>query len=96
MDYISETFQNEAIKKGLTLSIPNVDDIKVPNQAYAAFLRSPYASAKISHIDTKQALSLEGVITVLTGKDWKNSAQERTRSPPLGLWPAVPPCANWS
>ena len=29
MDYISETFQNEAIKKGLTLSIPNVDDIKI-------------------------------------------------------------------
>lgn len=50
-----------------------VDDIKVPDQAYAAFLRSPYASATITHIDTEQALSLEGVITVLTGKDWENS-----------------------
>ena len=29
MDYILETFQNEAIKKELTLSVPNVDNIKV-------------------------------------------------------------------
>ena len=29
IDYILETFQNEAIKKGLTLSVPKVDNIKV-------------------------------------------------------------------
>lgn len=50
-----------------------VDDIHIPNQTYAAFLRSPYASAKISNIDTKQALSIKGVFTVLTGKDWQSS-----------------------
>ena len=46
-----------------------VDDIKLPKMIRAAFLRSPYAHARIRNIDSTKALELPGVITVLTGKE---------------------------
>ncbi len=46
-----------------------VDDIKLPGMAHAAILRSPYAHANITSIDTSQAAALPGVIAVFTGKD---------------------------
>jgi carbon-monoxide dehydrogenase large subunit len=45
------------------------DDLKLPNMVYAAFLRSPYAHAKIKRIDATRALGIPGVIHVLTGRD---------------------------
>jgi carbon-monoxide dehydrogenase large subunit len=45
------------------------DDINRPGQAYAFFLRSPHAHAKIRKIDAKSALKMPGVIAVLTGDD---------------------------
>jgi carbon-monoxide dehydrogenase large subunit len=44
------------------------DDINRPGQAYAYFLRSPHAHAKINRIDASAAQALPGV-TVLTGAD---------------------------
>ncbi len=49
-----------------------IDNIKLPNMAYAAVLRSPYAHAKILNIETSEALALEGIIGILTGADIKN------------------------
>lgn len=45
------------------------DDINVPGQTYAAFLRSPYARAQIGLIDAADALAVNGVLAVLTGAD---------------------------
>ncbi len=45
------------------------DDINLPNQTYAYFIRSPHAHAEIKKIDAKAALKLPGVISVLTGDD---------------------------
>ena len=45
------------------------DDIKLPGMAHAAILRSPYAHASISSIDTSAAASQPGVIAVFTGED---------------------------
>src|SRR5215471_19179692 len=45
------------------------DDIPVKNAAYAEFIRSPHAHARIARIDTSAALSATGVIGVLTGAD---------------------------
>ena len=45
------------------------DDIDIEGQAYAAFVRSPHANAKIVAIDTLAARSMEGVIAVYTGQD---------------------------
>jgi xanthine dehydrogenase molybdenum-binding subunit len=41
-------------------------DLKLPGMLYGAFLRSPYAHARIKRIDTSQAEALPGVKAVLT------------------------------
>ncbi|MEO8970753.1 MAG: aerobic carbon-monoxide dehydrogenase large subunit [Ktedonobacteraceae bacterium] len=46
-----------------------VDDIDLPEMLHAAVLRSPYAHARIKHIDVDAARALEGVHLVLTAKD---------------------------
>ena len=46
------------------------DDINRPGQAYAYFVRSPHAHAKINGIDTQAARAAPGVLAVLTGEDW--------------------------
>ncbi len=43
------------------------DDVRVDNQAYAAFVRSPHAHAKVNGIDKTAALAMDGVIDVLDG-----------------------------
>jgi len=45
------------------------DDVKLPKTVHAAFVRSPYAHAKIRRIDAAKALDLPGVVYVLTGRD---------------------------
>src|SRR5579875_478863 len=46
-----------------------IGDLRVEGMVYAAFVRSPYAHAKIVGVDPSEALRLEGVIGVLTAKD---------------------------
>jgi len=43
------------------------DDIRMENQAYAAFVRSPHAHARVASIDTSAAEAMEGVIAILNG-----------------------------
>jgi carbon-monoxide dehydrogenase large subunit len=45
------------------------DDVNLPGQAYACFVRSPHARARIRRVDTAGALATPGVIAVLTGED---------------------------
>ncbi|MCR4600323.1 MAG: xanthine dehydrogenase family protein molybdopterin-binding subunit [Clostridia bacterium] len=45
-------------------------DLTLPRMAWAKILRSPHAHAKIKNIDFSKALELEGVLDVLTGKDF--------------------------
>jgi carbon-monoxide dehydrogenase large subunit len=46
------------------------DDIALSNPAYAAFVRSPHAHARIVSIDKAGALARPGVLAVLTGADY--------------------------
>src|SRR5687767_13681724 len=46
-----------------------VDDIALPGMLHAAFVRSPYAHAKIGRIDKTAALALPGVHAVITFSD---------------------------
>ena len=46
------------------------DDFNAPGQAYAAFLRSPHAHARILETDTADADPDAGVLAVLTGRDY--------------------------
>lgn len=45
------------------------DDINLPRQAFAYFLRSPHAHARIKAIDVAAAKGAPGVVAVFTGKD---------------------------
>ena len=45
------------------------DDIKLPGTLHAAILRSPYAHARITRIDTSKAAAADGVVAVYTGAD---------------------------
>jgi carbon-monoxide dehydrogenase large subunit len=45
------------------------DDVNLPGQVYAGFVRSPHPHARIASIDASEALAVPGVIAVLTGKD---------------------------
>ncbi|MGH9787568.1 MAG: glyceraldehyde dehydrogenase subunit alpha [Candidatus Acidiferrales bacterium] len=46
-----------------------VDDLTLPGQLYAAFVRSPYAHARLRTIDASAARSAPGVVAVFTGED---------------------------
>ena len=45
------------------------DDINVEGQAWAAFVRSSHANAKILGVDTAAAQDLPGVVAIFSGKD---------------------------
>ena len=45
------------------------DDVNVPGQVYACFVRSPHAHAQVGRIETAAALATPGVVAVLTGED---------------------------
>ncbi|MDB5534091.1 MAG: aldehyde oxidase and xanthine dehydrogenase molybdopterin binding, partial [Hyphomicrobiales bacterium] len=47
------------------------DDISQPGQAYAVFLRSPHAHARIDGIDKARAKAMPGVLAVLTDADYQ-------------------------
>src|SRR5712692_6996290 len=46
-----------------------VSDIRLPNMLHAAVLRSMHAHARIRGVDVKEALRLDGVLGVWTGRE---------------------------
>lgn len=46
-----------------------VDDVELPGLLHAAFYRSPYAHARIKHVDVSRALARPGVIAAYTAAD---------------------------
>jgi carbon-monoxide dehydrogenase large subunit len=46
------------------------DDVALPRQAHACFVRSPHAHARIVAVDKRAALAAPGVLAVLTGADY--------------------------
>jgi CO/xanthine dehydrogenase Mo-binding subunit len=55
----------------VTGSAKYTHDVYLPGTVYGKFLRSPYAHAKITHIDASEAERLPGVLGVYT---YKNAA----------------------
>src|ERR1041385_8633180 len=62
------------------------DDINVARQAYAYFLRSPHANARLKKVDAAAAQHAPGVLGVFTGADLKAAG--------IGGLPFTPPVAN--
>jgi CO/xanthine dehydrogenase Mo-binding subunit len=46
-----------------------VDDVHLPDMAHVAFVRSPYAHARILGIDAASAKEMDGVIKIITAND---------------------------
>ncbi len=46
-----------------------VDDVNLPNMGHVAFVRSPFAHARIQSIDTEQAKQCPGAIAIYTAAD---------------------------
>ncbi len=49
-----------------------VDDIKLRDMLYLKFVRSPYAHAKVTNLDTSAAEAVSGVVCTLTGAEIAN------------------------
>src|SRR5512147_648243 len=73
--YFGERIKRNEDPRLLTGQGLYVDDVDLPNMLHAAFVRSPYAHARIKHIDVSQAREREGVIAIYTADDlgeyWK-------------------------
>jgi aerobic carbon-monoxide dehydrogenase large subunit len=67
--YIGAPITRNEDRKHITGRGLFVDDIRIPGMVYGAVVRSPYAHAKIHHIDTSNAEKLEGVLAIYTWKD---------------------------
>ena len=48
-----------------------MDDPRLPNTAYAAFVRSPHAHARVVAVKTDEARKAKKVLAVLTAQDMK-------------------------
>ena len=75
-----------------------VDDIIRPGMLHACFVRSPFARATITGIDTSAALAMPGVVAVFTAQDLNPDVREAwhavagkdvpdTPRPPPTRWP---------
>ena len=61
------------------------DNIQLPGMLHLAMVRSPFAHARISAIDTSGATSEPGVVAVFTGKDLEDSQGVN-----INAWPITP------
>src|SRR5215813_9503300 len=73
--YFGERIKRNEDPRLLTGQGLYVDDVDLPNMLHVAFVRSPYAHARINNIDVSQALRREGVVAIYTSNDlgdyWK-------------------------
>jgi len=68
-NYVGKSIKRREDNRFLTGKGKYTDDIKLPGMCFAAFVRSPYAHAKIINIDLEEASNLEGVLAIYTGED---------------------------
>ncbi|MDP6179196.1 MAG: xanthine dehydrogenase family protein molybdopterin-binding subunit, partial [Desulfatiglandales bacterium] len=67
--WVGKSFPAKEILRYVTGRGEYIGDVRLPNMLHAADLRSPYAHARIKHINADEALKLEGVKGVLLGKE---------------------------
>jgi len=67
--FIGQSVKRKEDYRFLTGNGQYTDDVVLPGQTYASFVRSPYAHARIRGIDTSAARAATGVVAVFTGAD---------------------------
>ncbi len=70
--YVGRTLSRTRAKRAVAGRGRYTDDITPPRTLHAAFVRSPYAHAKILSIDTASAKAAPGVRLVMTGAELKD------------------------
>ena len=71
-----------------------IDDLQLPGMLHAAFLRSPFAHARITSIDASPALTAPGVVAVYTGEDLRPLSKPIKGTLQLGEYPETYPLAT--
>src|SRR3954464_8466320 len=69
LPHIGESVRRKEDARFLLGNGQYTDDINLPNQRYAVFVRSPHAHATIKSIDTAGAAAMPGVTRIFTGAD---------------------------
>jgi carbon-monoxide dehydrogenase large subunit len=62
-----------------------VDDLNLPNMLHASFVRSPFAHARITRLDTDAARRAPGVVAVFTGDDMRKLCNPVSTSLAFGV-----------
>ncbi len=88
--FIGQSVRRKEDQRLLTGHGQYVDDIAVPGLLHGAFLRSDFAKARITGIDTSAAKSLPGVVAVFTWADFQGRFGEAWHAM-LGEALVVPP-----
>ena len=65
----------------ITGSSTYVDDFRLPGTLFLAFVRSIYPHARINGIDTSEALTMPGVVAIVTGKELDDFIHGRSEEP---------------
>src|SRR5436190_7883245 len=67
--YIGASIKRKEDYRFLTGAGNYTDDVALPGQTHAHFVRSPHAHAKIKSIKKDKALKAPGVVAIFTGDD---------------------------
>jgi carbon-monoxide dehydrogenase large subunit len=67
--YVGRTLTRSSAKRAVAGRGTYTDDISLPRMVHAAFVRSPYAHAKIVNIDVSEAAKQPGVVKTMTGAE---------------------------
>ena len=69
--FIGQSIKRKEDQRFLTGRGQYTDDLALQHQAYAVFVGSPYAHAKIGAIDSGAAMRAPGVLGIYTGADFR-------------------------
>src|SRR5437870_2599401 len=67
--YVGRTLSRAGAKRAVAGRGRYTDDFSLPRMVHAAFVRSPYAHARILNIDATQAKRQPGVVLIMTGAE---------------------------
>ncbi|MDA0652082.1 MAG: xanthine dehydrogenase family protein molybdopterin-binding subunit [Proteobacteria bacterium] len=67
--YVGRTLSRSGAKRAVAGRGKYTDDITLPRMVHAAFVRSPYAHAKIINIDVSRAVAQPGIVKTMTGAE---------------------------
>lgn len=67
--FVGQSLRRNEDRRFVTGAARYIADISLPRQVHLAFVRSPYAHARIRSIATAAAAALPGVVAIVTGED---------------------------